>query len=364
MIKDEKEQILRGFLDSVEYRNYCQKNIPSNVGGFTVYDFQLQTLLAVISMIIENKDIPEGLKKVCESIMSCKDSILSINNSIDAINNDDVVNAINDISFADIIASVEELYDRTGNLEKGQQATIQTLSNIVDKMNMQQNINVKAFNDICYKLDKIVENTSTNEPEPKPQPEPKQTKGYETLIVKSTENGISSVGGWYIKPYTRQLETTYGELKLEGSKKVIPVKDATVITTIKYTDGNTNKLKIWNGGFEYVSTPKTNKSVQTKTTTKVQKGSTNSTILNKSKESNGTIMNKSNTAPIVWDLRKLHSKQVSEEKNKTYETKRTVYINDFHNTNRIAIKREWDHKIANDWRQRFYGDKKPKLPGT
>lgn len=361
MTQDEKEQILQKFLETVEYRNYIQKHTPS---GSTVYDFQLQTLLSVIAMTIDNKDIPEGLKKVYEAIMSYKDRflsinnsvdainnndvvdainsisfddiiasimsyknrLLSINNSIDAINNDDVVDAINDISFDDVVASIEELYDRTDNLEKGQQATIQSLSNIVDKMNKQQNINVQAFKDICDKLDKIVENTSPNEPEPQPQPEPKQATGYETLMVKSTENGISSVGGWYIKPYTRQLETAYGELKIEGSKKVIPTKNAEITTTIKYTDGRTNKLKTWNGGFEYISLPKTVKgssTAQTKTTTKVQKGASSSAILNKSKESNGTT--KSNAAPIVWDLRK----PIKKEEPKTTETKCTVYRYDF-----------------------------------
>lgn len=175
MTQDEKDQILQKFLGTIEYRNYIQKNNSSEIGSLTQYDFQFQTLLSVIAMTIENKDIPKGLEKVYEAIIDYKDRFLSINNSIDAINNDDVVNAIKNISFNDIIALIKGLYNKTDNLEKGQQATIQALNSIVDKMNTQQNIIVQAFNDICDKLNKIVENTTSctqTNPQPKPQPKP------------------------------------------------------------------------------------------------------------------------------------------------------------------------------------------------
>lgn len=176
MTQDEKWEILQKFLGTIEYRNYIQKNTSSKIGSLTQYDFQFQTLLSVIAMTIENKDIPKGLEKVYEAIIDYKDRFLSINNSIDAINNDDVVNAIKNISFNDIIALIDGLYNKTDNLEKGQQATIQALNSIVEKMNTQQNIIVQAFNDICDKLNKIVENTeSYTQPQPKPQPKP-QTK--------------------------------------------------------------------------------------------------------------------------------------------------------------------------------------------
>ena len=171
MTQDEKDQILQKFLGTIEYRNYIQKNTSSEIERFTQYDFQFQTLLSVIAMTIENKDIPKGLEKVYEAIIDYKDRFLSINNSIDAINNDDVVNAIKNISFNDIIALIKGLYNKTDNLEKGQQETIQALNSIVDKMNTQQNIIVQAFNDICDKLNKIVENTTSyTQPQPKPQP--------------------------------------------------------------------------------------------------------------------------------------------------------------------------------------------------
>ena len=174
MTQDEKEQILQKFLGTIEYKNYIQKNTSSEIGSLTQYDFQFQTLLSVIAMTIENKDIPKGLEKVYEAIIDYKDRFLSINNSIDAINNDDVVNAIKNISFGDAIALIGDLYNKTDNLEKGQQATIQALNSIVDKMNIQQNIIVQAFNDICDKLNKIVENTASyTQPQPKPQPKPK-----------------------------------------------------------------------------------------------------------------------------------------------------------------------------------------------
>lgn len=172
MTQDEKEQILQKFLGTIEYRNYIQKNTSSEIGSLTQYDFQFQTLLSIITMTIENKDIPKGLEKVYEAIIDYKDRFLSINNSIDAINNDDVVNAIKNISFNDIIALIDDLYNKTDNLEKGQQATIQALNSIVDKMNTQQNIIVQAFNDICDKLNKIVENTTSSQPQTKPQPKP------------------------------------------------------------------------------------------------------------------------------------------------------------------------------------------------
>ena len=175
MTQDEKWQILQKFLGTIEYKNYIQKNTSSEIGRFTQYDFQFQTLLSVIAMTIENKDIPKGLEKVYEAIIDYKDRFLSINNSIDAINNDDVVNAIKNISFNDIIALIKGLYNKTDNLERGQQATIQALNSIVDKMNTQQNIIVQAFNDICDKLNKIVENTTSSQPQTKPQPKP-QTK--------------------------------------------------------------------------------------------------------------------------------------------------------------------------------------------
>ena len=174
MTQDEKDQILQKFLGTIEYRNYIQKNNSSEIGSLTQYDFQFQTLLSVIAMTIENKDIPKGLEKVYEAIIDYKDRFLSINNSIDAINNDDVVNAIKNISFNDIIALIKGLYNKTDNLEKGQQETIQALNSIVDKMNTQQNIIVQAFNDICDKLNKIVENTTSyTQPQPKPQTKPK-----------------------------------------------------------------------------------------------------------------------------------------------------------------------------------------------
>lgn len=174
MTQDEKDQILQKFLGTIEYRNYIQKNTSSEIGSLTQYDFQFQTLLSVIAMTIENKDIPKGLEKVYEAIIDYKDRFLSINNSIDAINNDDVVNAIKNISFGDTIDLIKGLYNKTDNLEKGQQATIQALNSIVEKMNTQQNIIVHAFNDICDKLNKIVENTeSYTQPQPKPQPKPK-----------------------------------------------------------------------------------------------------------------------------------------------------------------------------------------------
>ena len=177
MTQDEKDQILQKFLGTIEYRNYIQKNTSSEIERFTQYDFQFQTLLSVIAMTIENKDIPKGLEKVYEAIIDYKDRFLSINNSIDAINNDDVVNAIKNISFNDIIALIKGLYNKTDNLEKGQQETIQSLNSIIDKMNTQQNIIVQAFNDICDKLNKIVENTTNytqTKPQPKPQTKPKQ----------------------------------------------------------------------------------------------------------------------------------------------------------------------------------------------
>ena len=176
MTQDEKEQILQKFLETIEYRNYIQKNNSSEIGMFTQHDFQFQTLLSIVAMTIENKDIPKGLEKVYEAIIDYKDRFLSINNSIDAINNDDVVNAIKNISFNDIIALIKGLYNKTDSLEEGQQETIQALNNIVDKMNTQQNIIVQAFNDICDKLNKIVENTTSytqTKPQPKPQPRPK-----------------------------------------------------------------------------------------------------------------------------------------------------------------------------------------------
>ena len=178
MTQDEKDQILQKFLGTIEYRNYIQKNTSSEIRSLTQYDFQFQTLLSVIAMTIENKDIPKGLEKVYEAIIDYKDRFLSINNSIDAINNDDVVNAIKNISFNDIIALIKGLYNKTDNLEKGQQATIQALNSIVDKLNTQQNIIVQAFNDICDKLNKIVENTTSytqqqTKPQPKPQSKPK-----------------------------------------------------------------------------------------------------------------------------------------------------------------------------------------------
>ena len=180
MTQDKKEQILQKFLETVEYRNYIQKNNSSEIGSLTQYDFQFQTLLSVAAMAIENKDIPKGLEKVYEAIIDYKDRFLSINNSIDAINNDDVVNAIKNISFGDAIALIKGLYNKTDNLEKGQQATIQALNSIVDKLNTQQNIIVQAFNDICDKLNKIVENTTSyTQPQPNPQPKPQpkpQTK--------------------------------------------------------------------------------------------------------------------------------------------------------------------------------------------
>lgn len=178
MTQDEKEQILQKFLGTIEYKNYIQKNTSSEIGSLTQYDFQFQTLLSVIAMTIENKDIPKGLEKVYEAIIDYKDRFLSINNSIDAINNDDVVNAIKNISFGDTIDLIKGLYNKTDNLEKGQQATIQALNSIVDKLNTQQNITVQAFNDICDKLNKIVENTTSytqqTKPQPNPQPKPKQ----------------------------------------------------------------------------------------------------------------------------------------------------------------------------------------------
>ena len=176
MTQDEKEQILQKFLGTIEYKNYIQKNTSSEIGRLTQYDFQFQTLLSVVGMTIENKDIPKGLEKVYEAIIDYKDRFLSINNSIDAINNDDVVNAIKNISFGDTIDLIKGLYNKTDNLEKGQQATIQALNSIVDKLNTQQNITVQAFNDICDKLNKIVENTTSytqTKPQPKPQTKPK-----------------------------------------------------------------------------------------------------------------------------------------------------------------------------------------------
>lgn len=177
MTQDENWQILQKFLETVECRNYIQKNTSSEIGSFTQYDFQFQTLLSVIAMTIENKDIPKGLEKVYEAIIDYKDKFLSINNSIDAINND-VVNAIKNISFNDIITLIDNLYNKTDNLEKGQQAIIQALNSIVDKMNTQQIIIVRAINEICDKLNNIVENTTSYtrplpKPQTKPQPKPK-----------------------------------------------------------------------------------------------------------------------------------------------------------------------------------------------
>ena len=199
MTQDEKWQILQKFLGTIEYKNYIQKNTSSEIGSLTQYDFQFQTLLSVIAMTIENKDIPKGLEKVYEAIIDYKDRFLSINNSIDAINNDDVVNAIKNISFNDIIALIKGLYNKTDNLEKGQQATIQSLNSIVDKMNTQQNIIVQAFNDICDKLNKIVENTTSyTQPQTKPQPKP-QTKPksiFQRNNCKLACNGAFTCTDW------------------------------------------------------------------------------------------------------------------------------------------------------------------------
>ena len=343
MTQDEKEQILQKFLGTIEYRNYIQKNTSSEIGTLTQYDFQFQTLLSVIAMTIENKDIPKGLEKVYEAIIDYKDRFLSINNSINAIN-DDVVNAIKNISFNDIIALIDDLYNKTDNLEKGQQETIQALNNIVDKMNTKQNITVQAFNDICDKLNKIVENTSTNEHQTEPQP--KRAKDYETLIVKSSENGISCVGGWHIKPSTKQLETVYGKLKAEGSKEVIPTENATITTTIKYTDGRTGKLKTWNGGFEYATLTKTSASsstATTKPTNKVQKYTSSSTILNKPKEKSKTT----ETKPIT--KYRLHSKD---------DTRSSTYMK----VSTIVAKREWRARVLANWKPTRHGEKPPRFP--
>lgn len=345
MTQDEKEQILQKLLETVEYRNYVQNNSLFEIGRFTEYDFQFQTLLSVISMTIENKDIPKGLEKVYEAIIDYKDIFLSINNSIDAINNDDVVNAIKNISFNDIIALIDGLYNKTDNLEKGQQETIKALNSIVDKMNIQQNITVQVFNDICDKLNKIVENTSTNEHQTEQQP--KQPKDYETLLVKSSENGISCVGGWHIKPSTKQLETVYGKLKVEGSKEVIPTDNATITTTIKYTDGRTGKLKTYNGGFEYATLPKTSTSsstATTKQTNKVQKDTSSSTILNKPKEKSKTT----ETKPIT----KYRLLGKGDTSSRTYIKVST-----------IVAKREWMGRVLANWKPTYHGEKPPRFPG-
>lgn len=310
-MQDEKEQILQGFLESVEYRNYVLKHTLSEIGPFNDYDFQLQTLLSVVAMSIDNKDIPESLDKIYEAIMSYKDRFLSINNSVDAINNDDVVDAINNISFDYIIASIEDLYDRTGNLEKGQQATIQLLNNIVDKMNTQQNITVKAFDELGdklgEKLDKIIENTSPDQPEPTPH---SKTPQFETLIVKTSKNGISSDGCWYFDDRYSTLKNAVGKLKLDSSKEIIPAENAIITTSIKYKDGRTGNYQVWNGGFEYNAPYNYKKSKSSA----IQKSRTNikQNKENKQKQPKGGIS--------VWDFRysisdwKKDQKRIHEEK--------------------------------------------------
>lgn len=140
MKQDEQQNILKRFLTLIEQRNFILKE-TSSIGPYTSADYQLQTLLSIISILSENEDIPIEFRKVCDTIINCKD----------------------------------ELKYKLEDLENTQQLIIQLLISIVGNMNKQQDVTDKSINVIAEKLnkvlekmDKIVENTSKQSDEKKP----------------------------------------------------------------------------------------------------------------------------------------------------------------------------------------------------
>lgn len=354
-------------------------------------------------IILENGQIintgtsPAPSEEIIEHLDEIKNEVNTVatNQNIIITNQNVTIN-----KQTEITSYICDLETRVNTIIGNQNASNEILLSVIDDMDKHYEVTVKAFGELGDKLDQIIENTKGGVTPPVPPippvppfPPDKKVPQFETLIVKSSKNGISSDGCWYFDDRYSTLKNAVGKLKLDSSKEIIPAENAIITTTIKYKDGRTGNYQVWNGGFEYnapyyykkskssaaqksitttvtnTTTPKTKQNTNNNWYTVVPKveiqSAQNVRTETKQKPKKHKTHIETNKNSIIWDLSKPIKNE--EPKKEPINTKHRTYtcsgICD-RRLNRIIAEREWKQRIANDWRPRFHGDKPPKFPGT